>query len=170
MESHNLDERVFMVGIQKGIYQNPPDALSFAWDKYALFETADILRRDWPKQREFAVDSPYEFSFERIPKRLTVEYWFNKNDVEDHPNGKDIFQVKKGREKIATIAKATQAASHLNGCIDGDTLRLQRTGTMKYTFTLTKSAVFLLRRQWQFNLYPKNFLCSQRFAYQRNLK
>ena len=80
-------ERVFMVGIQKGIYQNPPDALSFAWDKYALFETADILRRDWPKQREFAVDSPYEFSFERIPKRLTVEYWFNKNDVEDHPNG-----------------------------------------------------------------------------------
>lgn len=98
-------ERVFMVGIQKGIYQNPPDALSFAWDKYALFETADILRRDWPKQREFAVDSPYEFSFERIPKRLTVEYWFNKNDVEDHPNGKDIFQVKKGREKIATIAE-----------------------------------------------------------------
>lgn len=63
------------------------------------------MRRDWPKQREFAVDSPYEFSFERIPKRLTVEYWFNKNDVEDHPNGKDIFQVKKGREKIATIAE-----------------------------------------------------------------
>ena len=98
-------ERVFMVGIQKGIYQNPPDALSFAWDKHAIFDTEDILKRDWPKQREFAVDSPYEFSFERIPKRLTVEYWFNKNDVEDHPNGKDIFQVKKGREKIATIAE-----------------------------------------------------------------
>lgn len=98
-------ERVFMVGIQKGIYQNPPDALSFAWDKYALFDTEDILKKDWPKQREFAVDSPYEFSFKRIPKRLTVEYWFNKNDVENHPNGKDIFQVKKGREKIATIAE-----------------------------------------------------------------
>ena len=98
-------ERVFMVGIQKGIYQNPPDALSFAWDKHAIFDTEDILKRDWPKQREFAVDSPYEFSFKRIPKRLTVEYWFNKNDVEDHPHGKDIFQVKKGREKIATIAE-----------------------------------------------------------------
>ena len=98
-------ERVFMVGIQKGIYQSPPDVLSFEWDKHACFDVEDVLKRNWPKERKFAVDSLYEFSFERIPKRLTVEYWFNKNNVEDHPNGKDIFQVKQGREKIATIAE-----------------------------------------------------------------
>lgn len=96
-------ERVFMVGIQKGLYQKAPDALDFEWDKHALFDTEDILKREWPKESEFIVDGPYDFSFKRIPKKLTVEYWFAKNDVENHLNGNDIFQVKKGRTKIATI-------------------------------------------------------------------
>nr|DAK94986.1 MAG TPA: hypothetical protein [Caudoviricetes sp.] len=33
---------------------------------------------------------------------------------------------------------------------------------------LKKHGIFCLT--FSFNLYPKNFLCSQRFAYQRNLK
>lgn len=96
-------ERVLMVGIQKGLYKNAPDTLLFQWDKYALFDTENILKREWPKERKFAADSPYEFTFKRVPKKLTVEHWFKKNAVENHPNGNDIFQVKKGREKIATI-------------------------------------------------------------------
>lgn len=98
-------ERVFMVGIQKRLYKNSPDVLPFEWNKYSLFDTDDILKRKWPKERAFAVDSPYEFSFKRIPKKLTVEYWFNKNDVENHPNGNDVFQVKNGHQKIATISE-----------------------------------------------------------------
>lgn len=96
-------ERVFMIGIQKGVYQNVPDILAFEWGKHALFDTENILKRAWPKEREFAADSPYEFSFKRVPKKLTVEHWFAKNDVENHLNGNDIFQVKKGKRKIATI-------------------------------------------------------------------
>lgn len=98
-------ERVFMVGIHKKIYQNEPDALIFEWDKYALFNTENVLTRTWPKEREFAPDSSYVFPAKGILKKLTVEYWFHKNDVENHPNGNDIFQVKKGRNKIATIAE-----------------------------------------------------------------
>lgn len=98
-------ERIFMVGIQKRLYQNVSDMLAFKWDKFALFDTEDILKRAWPKERKFAVDSPYEFSFKRIPKKLTVEHWFIKNDVENHPNSNDIFQVKKGKTKIATISE-----------------------------------------------------------------
>lgn len=98
-------ERVFMVGIHKGIYQNTSNTLVFEWDKHALFNTEDVLSRDWPKEREFAVDAPYMFPSKRILKKLTVEHWFNKNDVENHPNGNDIFRVKNGREKIETIAE-----------------------------------------------------------------
>ena len=96
-------ERVFMVGIQKELYRNVPDTLPFDWNKHALFEVEDILRREWPKEREFAANSLYEFSFRKIPKKLTVEHWFIKNDVENHLNGNDVFQVKKGRAKIASI-------------------------------------------------------------------
>lgn len=96
-------ERVFMIGIQKKLYKKEPDTLPFDWNKYSLFDTEDILKRAWPKEREFAVDSPYEFSFSRIPKKLTVEYWFKKNDVANHLNGNDVFQVKKGYQKITTI-------------------------------------------------------------------
>ena len=98
-------ERVFMVGIHKKIYQNEPNALIFKWDKHALFNTENVLTRTWPKEREFAPDSSYVFPAKGILKKLTVEYWFHKNDVENHPNGNDVFQVKKGRNKIATIAE-----------------------------------------------------------------
>ena len=98
-------ERVFMVGIHKKIYQNEPNTLIFKWDKHALFNTENVLTRTWPKEREFATDSSYVFPAKGILKKLTVEYWFHKNDVENHPNGNDIFQVKKGRNKIATIAE-----------------------------------------------------------------
>ena len=96
-------ERVVMVGIQKKLYKNKAENLSFDWNKYSLFDTEDILKRKWPKEREFAVDSPYKISFKRIPKKLTVEHWFKKNNVANHPNGNDVFQVKKGYQKIATI-------------------------------------------------------------------
>lgn len=96
-------ERVFMVGIQKELYKNDVDILSFDWNKYSLFDTEDILKRKWPKERRFAVDSPYAFSFRQIPRKLTVEYWFQKNDVVNHPNGNDVFRVKRGRQKISTI-------------------------------------------------------------------
>lgn len=111
-------ERVFMVGIQKRLYRGQADdtaadegtdnedttnTLPFDWSKYSLFNTENILKREWPKERAFAVNSPYEFSFRRIPKKLTVEYWFRKNDVLNHPNGNDVFLVKKGHQKIASI-------------------------------------------------------------------
>ena len=40
---------------------------------------------------------------EHIPVELTVEYWFDRNQVHIHPNGNDVFRVKNGYEKINTI-------------------------------------------------------------------
>ena len=98
-------ERVFMVGISKWLYQSEPNTLIFEWDKHSLFDAENVLMRSWPKERKFEVDRPYAFPARGILKKLTVEHWFKKNDVENHPNGNDIFHVKKGREKIATIAE-----------------------------------------------------------------
>ena len=34
---------------------------------------------------------------------MTVEYWFRKNDVENHPNAKDYFTPKAGKAKMEVI-------------------------------------------------------------------
>ena len=36
-------------------------------------------------------------------KELTVEYWFRKNDVENHPNAKDYFIPRAGLIRMQTI-------------------------------------------------------------------
>jgi DNA (cytosine-5)-methyltransferase 1 len=38
-----------------------------------------------------------------IPESMTVEYWFRKNDVENHPNAKDFFTPKAGKAKMEVI-------------------------------------------------------------------
>lgn len=96
-------ERAFMIGINKNICANQISALSFDWSRYSLFDTENILSRKWPTTSPFVVDGPLEFSFPGIPKKLTVEHWFEKNDVIHHVNGHDVFTVKAGKEKISTI-------------------------------------------------------------------
>lgn len=38
-----------------------------------------------------------------MPKDLTVQFWFEKNHVESHPNGKDCFTPRSGIQKMKTI-------------------------------------------------------------------
>jgi DNA (cytosine-5)-methyltransferase 1 len=92
-----------MIGIQRIIFKHKTDVLEFDWGRHSLFKTEDILSRKWPTTNSFAVDSELPFSARGLPKKLTVEYWFEKNDVLHHANGNDFFKVKAGSQKIATI-------------------------------------------------------------------
>lgn len=40
-----------------------------------------------------------------IPRELTVQYWFEKNDVENHPNGKECFVPRSGITKMLSVAE-----------------------------------------------------------------
>jgi DNA (cytosine-5)-methyltransferase 1 len=57
-----------------------------------------MTRLPWPKQREFQPEliesQPAETGF---PLELTVEHWFRKNDVLNHPNGAMHFVPKSDR-------------------------------------------------------------------------
>ena len=96
-------ERSFVIGIQKSIFKQQVETLVFDWKRYSLFKIEDILSRKWPTTNSFEVDGELPFSSRGLPKKLTVEYWFEKNDVLNHANGNDIFTVKAGSQKIATI-------------------------------------------------------------------
>ena len=92
-----------MIGIQKDVFVKNVDTLSFDWERHSLFNTDNILSRKWPTTNTFSADSKLPFSAQGLPKKLTVEYWFVKNDVLHHVNGNDVFRVKAGSQKIATI-------------------------------------------------------------------
>ncbi len=94
-------ERIILIGIHKSTVKqlNIPvlgtELLDFPWDKYKSYKLDDIKSRPWP-----AV-SPYnENSILPAPngiiKELTVEYWWEKNDVEHHPNAKMFFKPRAG--------------------------------------------------------------------------
>lgn len=37
------------------------------------------------------------------PEELTVEHWFRKNDVENHPNAGDCFTPRAGLARMQTV-------------------------------------------------------------------
>lgn len=99
-------ERIFMVGVADALIPNQfttnTNELSFDWAKYRRYEEKKLLKLKWPVTNKFGPDYKCEFNY-NVPKKLTVEYWFNKNKVYTHINGNDIFMVKSGKNKIQTI-------------------------------------------------------------------
>ncbi len=105
-------ERIILVGINKKLSNNgniiKDSTLNIDWMKYAIFSDVQMLKDlPWPKIDDFGVDSLRHCS-NNIPKKymkLTVESWFRKNKVEQHPNAKDVFNVKAGKSKIESIGE-----------------------------------------------------------------
>lgn len=103
-------ERIIMVGINKDVLDKYPELitlegkLSFDWDKYKRYNTEKILNYRWPTIKPFAIDD-FCRKPRGIPRDLTIEYWFRKNDVLNHPNAIDVFKVKEGYRKITTISE-----------------------------------------------------------------
>ena len=100
-------ERIFMIGVLKGtelarkvICVN--DTFAFPWNTNLPYDSAVVKMMNWPKPQIYRENSKRKFKY-NVPRNLTVEEWFRKNNVYRHPNKKDVFKVKGGREKIQTI-------------------------------------------------------------------
>ena len=72
----------------------------------------DWLKRIYPDQKAFQYEWPGMATFHprkevkrplNVPLELTVQYWFDKNDVENHPNAKDHFTPRAGLSKFKVI-------------------------------------------------------------------
>lgn len=77
--------------------------LHFDWDARKLYRLDNIASCSWPTTQPFVENSKRYFVYDKEYRSLTVDYWFKKNDVVNHPNGKDCFLVKGGRAKIESI-------------------------------------------------------------------
>ena len=116
-----------MIGIRVGSQKNKDQlkdiVKNFNWGirEYNILET--IRNIDWPDTEPFRENSITQPP-QDIIKELTIQHWFDKNDVENHPNAANFFQLK----------KEMFLENHLNVYIDGDILLPLHMGIMKYIY------------------------------------
>jgi DNA (cytosine-5)-methyltransferase 1 len=74
----------------------------FPWDKHILYPKPKVFSLPWPSTATFGEDSTLPCP-DGIAQELTVEYWFNKNDVINHANAKHYFQPRAGIKRFASV-------------------------------------------------------------------
>lgn len=75
---------------------------AFSWERYMVYSLDEVKKKNWPVTNRFVENSTIDRP-DGIPVELTVQYWFEKNDVENHPNGKDYFTPRDGLSKMLVI-------------------------------------------------------------------
>lgn len=96
-------DRILLVGIKQKLLNLSVASLpDFPWERHMLYCLSDVKKLPWPAQ------DPYEEDGARvcpggIPEELTVEYWFQKNDVSHHPDANRYFTPKAGLVRMQTI-------------------------------------------------------------------
>ena len=101
-------DRILLFGVKKGIctgitQENLTE--KFNWGSNLVHDRVDVLKTtDWVVDENYIVNSIKTLP-ENIKKyeSLTVEYWFKKNDVENHPNSKHHFIPRAGLAKFQII-------------------------------------------------------------------
>lgn len=100
-------ERILLVGVHKefakkiGLATKEGELMGFPWGKYQKYSIEDIRNCAWP------TTSPYHENVatpipEGIIKELTVQYWWEKNDVLNHPNANMYFNPRAGIVRFST--------------------------------------------------------------------
>lgn len=97
-------DRILLFGISKTLGHEclKNQLIAFPWEKYAIHSLREIKSIQWPTTTPFAENSVMQCPANVI-KELTVQYWFDKNDVENHPNGKECFVPRSGIAKMVSV-------------------------------------------------------------------
>ncbi|HGJ5881757.1 MULTISPECIES: DNA cytosine methyltransferase [Arsenophonus] len=90
-------DRIFLFGINKKLNM---DLSKFNWNKFITVNKKEALDKSiWPSYQ----GSVNDIEIKNWQKKLTVEYWFKKNDVINHPNSKNHFIPRQGLSKFKSI-------------------------------------------------------------------
>lgn len=100
-------DRIILIGIEEKLVRSEYKAangelLHFPWESRMKYSLSDIRKEPWPNMTPFKEGSFYECP-DGIDKEITVQYWFDKNDVENHPDAKRYFKPKAGLNRMLEI-------------------------------------------------------------------
>lgn len=104
-------DRIILIGFQRRMLSDygfkvngSPIIKNFNWEKNSLYKANEVFTMNWPGLDKFKEDSEKPVPH-NIPIELTVEYWFNKNNVGLHPNAENYFTPRAGLDKFKVIAE-----------------------------------------------------------------
>ncbi len=80
-----------------------PDGV-FPWTEGQRYPDGKAFGFPWPQTSNFEIDADLPRP-ETVPEELTVEYWFQKNDVTNHENASHCFKPRAGLARFLTIAE-----------------------------------------------------------------
>lgn len=94
-------DRILLFGVNNSFVEHY-DVERFPWTKHIKYNWNEIRNLSWPTHEVF-VENEKRTAPNNIPLELTVQYWFDKNDVEHHPNSGDCFVPRAGLEKMKRV-------------------------------------------------------------------
>ncbi len=77
-------------------------SFDFPWLNNRQYDVDAVKSMNWPVKERFVKYSQREFP-QNVQRELTIKHWFDQNDVNHHPNQRDVFKVKGGLQRIQTI-------------------------------------------------------------------
>jgi DNA (cytosine-5)-methyltransferase 1 len=92
-------DRIFLFGTLQ--HSKKAKAINFDWEYGAQHLDRSAFAFPWPDQSEFGAVPPQP----DVPMELTVGYWFNKNQVENHPNTPHCFTPRAGITRFLAVAE-----------------------------------------------------------------
>lgn len=94
-------DRILLFGISRDRFPNLP-MMNFPWQRHIIYNWKNVKNLCWPQTDTFVEDGERECPV-GIPRELTVQYWFDKNDVTHHPNACDCFVPRQGLKKMLVV-------------------------------------------------------------------
>ncbi|MEG4207052.1 DNA cytosine methyltransferase [Microcoleus sp. Pol7_A1] len=105
-------DRIILIGFRKNLIKNLGISINeksqmlseslFPWQSQIFYPKSEVFSHPWPDITAFAGDGFLPCP-DGIPQELTVEFWFQRNDVLNHPNAKHYFQPKAGIKRFASV-------------------------------------------------------------------
>lgn len=104
-------DRIILIGFHRSLGIDFPatanrkslETDAFNWNEATKYPNRTAFDNyDWPSKEAFEENSDKPAP-PNIPLELTVEYWFRRNDVRNHPNYRHVFTPRAGLSKFKII-------------------------------------------------------------------
>jgi len=100
-------DRIILIGVQKniarklGLQIEDNKLFNFPWTKYKKYTREEVLSKPWPDCTPYKEGVAIPCPSGIIPE-LTVQYWWDKNDIAHHRNNYMFFRPKAGLYRFMT--------------------------------------------------------------------
>jgi DNA (cytosine-5)-methyltransferase 1 len=95
-------KKTFLKGLGYKLKTAQNELEFFPWEAGKKYSTNDIMSKPWPSKEPFRESETTNCPV-GLPIELTVENWFNKNEVLNHTNSMDYFHPRDGLIKMQTV-------------------------------------------------------------------